>query len=65
MAESRLLVMQGAEAEFCQAVTDITGRNVRAMVCGMSSEADISTKVFYLEPDGPDGPGGSEEVEAP
>jgi uncharacterized protein YbcI len=50
MAESRLIAMQGAEAEFRRAVEEITGRNVRAMVCGMEAEHDISTKVFYLEP---------------
>ena len=50
MAESRLLMMQGAESEFCEAVEQITGRQIRAMVCGMAAESDISTKVFYLEP---------------
>ena len=50
MAETRLITMQGAEKEFCQAVEEITGRKVRAMVCGMSADHDISTKVFYLEP---------------
>ena len=50
MAESRLMTMQGAEAEFWQAVEQIIGRKVRAMICGMAPEADISTKVFYLEP---------------
>jgi uncharacterized protein YbcI len=50
MAESRLMTMQGAEAEFCAAVEQATGRKVRAMVCGLAAEADISTKVFYLEP---------------
>jgi uncharacterized protein YbcI len=50
MAESRLMAMQGAETEFREAVEQATGREVRAMVCGMAAEADISTKVFYLEP---------------
>lgn len=50
MAESRMMMMRGAEAEFCRAVEDIIGRKVRAMVCGMVAEHDISTKVFYLEP---------------
>ena len=50
MAESRLLTMQGAEPVFCKAVEEITGRKIRAMVCGMAAESDISTKVFYLEP---------------
>jgi uncharacterized protein YbcI len=53
MAESRLMAMQGAEAEFRRAVEDITGRKVRSMVCGMDAEQDISTKVFYLEPEVP------------
>jgi uncharacterized protein YbcI len=57
MAESRLLTMQGAEPVFCKAVEQITGRRIRAMVCGMAAESDISTKVFYLEPD--DGNGAS------
>jgi uncharacterized protein YbcI len=52
MAESRLVTMEGAAPEFCEAIEQITGRKVRAMVCGMSAEADISTKVFYLEPEG-------------
>jgi uncharacterized protein YbcI len=50
MADTRLTMMQGAEPEFRAAVEQITGRKVRAMVCGMAAEADVSTKVFYLEP---------------
>jgi uncharacterized protein YbcI len=52
MADSRLIAMEGAESEFREAVGQITGREVRAMICGMAAEADISTKVFYLEPQG-------------
>jgi uncharacterized protein YbcI len=51
MAESRLMTMQGAEAEFRKAIEEVTGRTVRAMVCGMAAESDISTKVFYLDPE--------------
>jgi len=50
MADSRLIAMEGAESEFRDAVAQITGRKVRAMICGMAAESDISTKVFYLEP---------------
>jgi uncharacterized protein YbcI len=59
MAESRLLTMQGAEPVFCKAVEEITGRKIRAMVCGMAAESDISTKVFYLEPQEQEGNGAS------
>ena len=52
VAESRLITMRGAEAEFIRAIEEITGRKVRAMVCGMVAQPDISTKVFYFEPQG-------------
>lgn len=50
MTETRLLLMGAAESEFRETIERITGRKVRAMVCGVAAEADISTKVFYLEP---------------
>ena len=50
MTETRLMLMAAAEGEFREAIESITGRKVRALVCGLSAEADISTKVFYLGP---------------
>ena len=50
MTETRLMLMRAAEPKFREAVEAATGRKVRAMVCGLEPAEDISTKVFYLEP---------------
>jgi uncharacterized protein YbcI len=38
------------EAEFVNAVEQITGRKVRAFVSGMDTKHDVATELFYLEP---------------
>lgn len=40
------------EAQFVQAVEQITGRKVRAFVSGTDTEQDVSAELFYLEPRG-------------
>ena len=37
--------------EFCEAAERVTGRTVRGFVSGVDTEVDISTEVFYFEPE--------------
>jgi len=40
-----------AEHDFVRTVEQITGRRVRAFVSGMDTRKDVSTEIFYLEPE--------------
>jgi uncharacterized protein YbcI len=40
------------EDDFVDAVEGITGRKVRAFVSGIDTKSDVSSELFYLEPDG-------------
>jgi uncharacterized protein YbcI len=43
--------------EFCEPIERLTGRKVRAFISGIDTEVDgISTEIFFLHPDGYDGP---------
>jgi uncharacterized protein YbcI len=50
MTETRLMLMRAAEPKFRETIEQVTGRKVRAIVCGLAAKEDISTKVFYLQP---------------
>jgi uncharacterized protein YbcI len=41
-----------AEDDFITRVERITGRKVRAFVSGIDTRQDVSTELFYLEPEG-------------
>jgi uncharacterized protein YbcI len=58
LGELRLFFQRAAEVEFREEVERITGRKVWAFVSGTDTEKDVSTEVFYLEPqtDGTTGP---------
>jgi uncharacterized protein YbcI len=43
--------------EFCEPIERLTGRKVRAFISGIDPEADgVSTEMFFLYPEGYDGP---------
>ena len=43
--------------EFCEPIERLTGRKVRAFISGIDTEADgVSTEMFFLHPEGYDGP---------
>jgi uncharacterized protein YbcI len=52
LRDTRLFFQHAMESEFRGAVEQLTGRKVRAFVSGMDTGQDVSTEVFYLEPDG-------------
>ncbi|MEA2375624.1 MAG: hypothetical protein QOD53_2087 [Thermoleophilaceae bacterium] len=46
----RTFFQHSAEAEFVSVVERVTGRKVRAFVSGTDTRRDVSSEVFYLEP---------------
>ena len=52
LRESRLFMQQAAADLFIEAAERITGRQVRAFISGMDTHADVSSELFYFEPDG-------------
>jgi uncharacterized protein YbcI len=51
LRDTRMLFQYAAEAEFREAVEQITGRTVWAFVSGVDVAQDVATEVFYLEPE--------------
>ena len=49
--ETRAVFQAAAERDFVQTVEAITGRRVRAFVSGTDTAHDVSTEIFYLEPE--------------
>jgi uncharacterized protein YbcI len=52
LREIRMFFQHASEREFCDEVERITGRKVWAFVSGVDTARDVSSEVFYLEPDG-------------
>jgi uncharacterized protein YbcI len=52
LRDVRLFFQHATEDQFRQIIESITGRTVRGFVSGMDTNEDISSEVFYLEPDG-------------
>jgi uncharacterized protein YbcI len=52
LRDTRMFFQYASESEFREAVEQIVGRKVWAFVSGIDTEHDVSTEVFYLEPDG-------------
>lgn len=50
LREARMFFQHSTESEFREAVETITGRKVRAFVSGIDAEHDVSSEIFYLEP---------------
>ena len=49
--EMRLFFQHSCEANFRESVERITGRKVRAFTSGTDTGQDVSSEVFYLEPE--------------
>jgi uncharacterized protein YbcI len=52
LRDVRLFFQHATEQQFRDIIEGITGRTVRGFVSGMDTHRDISSEVFYLEPDG-------------
>ena len=50
LRDIRMFFQHASEREFVEAVEGITGRKVRAFVSGIDTHQDVSSEVFYLEP---------------
>jgi uncharacterized protein YbcI len=52
LRDVRMFFQHASANEFRSTVEEITGRKVWAFVSGLDTERDVSTEVFYLEPEG-------------
>jgi uncharacterized protein YbcI len=52
LRDTRMFFQYATEEKFRTAVEEITGRTVRAFVSGVDVERDVSSELFYLEPNG-------------
>jgi uncharacterized protein YbcI len=50
LRDTRMFFQYASEGAFREAVEQITGRRVRAFVSGIDTHRDVSSEVFYLEP---------------
>ena len=50
LRDVRMFFQHASEDDFTQVVEQITGRKVRAFVSGIDTKRDVSSEVFYLEP---------------
>jgi uncharacterized protein YbcI len=50
LRDTRMFFQYASEEAFREAVEQITGRKVRAFVSGIDTHRDVSSEVFYLEP---------------
>jgi uncharacterized protein YbcI len=55
LRDTRMFFQYATEGEFRGAVERLTGRKVWAFVSGIDTVRDVSSEVFYLEPQPPDG----------
>ncbi len=51
--EIRMFFQHSCEANFRESVERITGRRVRAFTSGTDTTHDVSSEVFYFEPEAP------------
>jgi uncharacterized protein YbcI len=52
LRDIRMLFQHSSEKDFTEIIERITGRKVRAFVSGIDTRKDVSSEVFYLEPNG-------------
>jgi uncharacterized protein YbcI len=50
LRDTRTFIQYATEAQFCEIVERLTGREVRAFVSGIDTAKDVSSEVFYLTP---------------
>ena len=51
LRDTRLFFQHASAADFIGAVEEITGRQVRAFISGVDAEMDVSSELFYFEPE--------------
>jgi uncharacterized protein YbcI len=51
LRDVRMFFQYATENTFRESVEQITGRKVIAFVSGIDTERDVSSEVFYLEPE--------------
>jgi uncharacterized protein YbcI len=51
LRDTRMFVQYACETQFRETVEQLTGRKVRAFVSGIDCGQDVSSEVFYLEPE--------------
>jgi uncharacterized protein YbcI len=51
LRDVRMFFQHASDKEFIEVVERITGRKVRAFVSGIDTHQDVSSEVFYLEPE--------------
>jgi uncharacterized protein YbcI len=51
LRDMRMLFQAAAETQFREVVERLTGRKVRAFVSGIDTGEDVSSELFYLEPE--------------
>lgn len=52
LRDTRMFFQYASTDEFVEVAERLTGRKVRAFVSGIDAKADVSSEVFYFEPDG-------------
>jgi uncharacterized protein YbcI len=52
LRDTRMFFQYATEDMFRETVEEITGRKVRAFVSGIDTAHDVSSEVFYFEPNG-------------
>jgi len=55
LRDTRMFFQHASEDRFCEVVERVMGRKMYAFVSGIDTEKDVSSEVFYLEPDGAGG----------
>jgi uncharacterized protein YbcI len=50
LRDLRMFLQYASEAEFRDAIEEITGRTVEAFISGIDAVNDVACEVFYLEP---------------
>ena len=50
LRDTRTFFQHASEQQFVETVEQITGRRVRAFVSGIDTDKDVSSEIFYLEP---------------
>jgi uncharacterized protein YbcI len=51
LRDTRMYFQHVTKGEFCEVVERVVGRRVRAFVSGLDTDQDVSSEVFYLEPE--------------
>jgi uncharacterized protein YbcI len=65
LRDLRLFFQYATVPQFCEPIERLTGRKVRAFISGIDTEVEgVSTEMFFLHPEGYDGPSRSDRAKA-